>query len=60
MLYALYLARGPWLVARFLSEAPLGIYMPAGVLLRPPQPARAGDLLADGWRFTRTPDTMIL
>lgn len=54
----MYLARGPWFAARFLTEAPLGLYFPAGVLLR--HGARAGDPLPGGWRFTRMPDTLIL
>ena len=38
-----------------------GVYFPAGVLLRPPLPARAGDPIGfSSWRFTRTPDTLIL
>lgn len=62
MLYAVYQARGPWFAARFLSGVPLGLYLPAGVLLRPPQPVTevSGDALAFGWQFIRMPDTLIL
>ena len=56
--YGVYLARGPWFAARFLTDAPIGLYFPAGVLLR--HGARAGDRLPGGWRFTRMPDTLIL
>ncbi len=68
VVYALYLSCGPWCAARFLSAAPLGVYFPAGVLLRPPLGAAApsgdplpvsGGLPLGGWRFIRMPDTLI-
>ena len=61
VLYAFYMAAGPWFAARFLSTAPLGLFLPGGVLLRPPPRAieLSGNALAFGWRFIRMPDTLM-
>lgn len=48
----MYLLVGPWFIARFLSDAPLGLYFPHKVLLKPHK---------DGpWRWIDTADTYIV
>ena len=52
VLYSVYLCIGPWFLAQFLSEAPLGLYFALGALIRLPGSKR--------WRFVPTVDALIV
>eukprot|EP00891_Asterochloris_glomerata_P003733 jgi/Astpho2/3733/Aster-04917 len=51
VVYSIYLLIGPWFPARFLSEAPPGLYFALGALIRLPPTGQ--------WQFVSTVDTLI-
>ena len=51
VVYSMYLLIGPWFPARFLSEAPPGLYFALGALVRLPATGH--------WHFVSTVDTLI-